>query len=354
MKIMTIVGTRPEFIQLGPLSKEIRKQDEELIVHSGQHYNEEMSKYFFDELNLPNPDYNLNVGSGTQGYQTGEMIKKIESVLLKEKPDIVVVFGDTNTTFGGAYAAVKLHVKVAHVEAGLRSFNKDMPEEINRLLSDRISDLLFAPTETAVINLKNEGIGKGVFQVGDVMYDSIIQNTKVASRKSDILMKLGLEQGNYNVLTIHRPENTDNYEKMGDIFQTLISSGKKFIFPVHPRTRKCLIEYGLLNTISESNIECISPLGYYDFIVLMKNSLKILTDSGGVQKQAYFLKIPCITLRGETEWVETVEDGWNIIVGSKPNKLLEAIDNFIPSNIQTNPFGNGKASQKIVNILQSQ
>lgn len=354
MKIASIVGARPEFVQLAPLSEELKKEHKEIIIHTGQHYDIEMSKLFFNELNISKPNYNLKVGSGGHGYQTGEMIKRIEDVLINERPDLVMVRGDTNSTLAGALAAVKLHIVTAHVEAGMRSFNRKMPEEINRVLTDHCSDLLFASTETAVVNLQNEGIVRGVYNVGDVMFDALLRNKKIAENKSNILQKLGLTKKEYCVLTIHRQENTDNKKILKNIFDALISSEKQIIFPVHPRTKKYLKEYDLWNIVNESNIKVIKPLGYLDFIKLVSCSKKVLTDSGGLQKEAYFLTVPCITLREETEWVETVKDGWNVVVGYDRAKILDAIFNFSPDGDQHNYFGNGDAAKKIVDILKQQ
>ena len=353
MKIATIVGARPQFIKMAPVSRELGKYFDEILVHTGQHYDYEMNKIFFEELDIPEPDYYLGVGSGTHGYQTGEMLKKIEEVLLKEKPDLVLVYGDTNSTLAGALAAVKLHIKVAHVEAGLRSFDKRMPEEINRILTDHVSDLLFAPTETAVKNLHNEGIKEGVYLTGDVMYDAMLYNIKIAEKKSNILKELNLKPKGYLLATVHRAENTDNKENLKNIIEAFINCGEVIVFPVHPRTKKYLESYGLMDKILKAeNILITNPIGYLDILILEKNAKKILTDSGGVQKEAYFLKVPCITSRDRTEWVETVEDGWNILVGADKEKILKAIREFEPCGENYSyRFGDGKASRKIIEIL---
>ncbi len=356
MKIATIVGARPQFIKMAPVSKELRKCCDEIVIHTGQHYDYEMNDVFFKDLNIPKPDYNLGVGSGTHGYQTGEMLKRIEKVLMNEKPDLVLVYGDTNSTLAGALAAVKLHIPVAHVEAGLRSFDRRMPEEINRVVTDHISDILFAPTKTAVSNLRKEGIEKGVYLVGDVMVDALLENIKIAERKSKILEKLGIKSKEYLLVTVHRPENTDNKKKLKSIIDALIDSGEKIVFPAHLRTLKALQKYNLLDTINKSkNITIIKPVGYLDMLVLEKNAKKILTDSGGVQKEAYILKVPCITLRESTEWVETLEDGWNVLVGSNNEKILNAIRNFEPSvENHANRFGDGRTANKIVGSITKQ
>ncbi|WP_057977293.1 non-hydrolyzing UDP-N-acetylglucosamine 2-epimerase [Caloramator mitchellensis] len=350
MKILTVIGARPQFIKAAPVSREIRKQHKEIIVHTGQHYDENMSSIFFDELDIPKPDYNLNVGSGNHGNQTGNMLIKIEEVILNEKPDAVLVYGDTNSTLAGALAASKLLIPVIHVEAGLRSFNKAMPEEQNRVLTDHISDLLFCPTETAVKNLKNEGIEKGVYNVGDVMFDSILYNIEIAKEKSNILDRLNLASKEFILVTIHRAENTNYKDKLTNIFNALKDSGEKVILPLHPRTKKFLADYGI--DVGE-NIEIIEPVGYLDMIMLESAAKKIVTDSGGVQKEAYFLDVPCVTMRRETEWVETVKDGWNILVDSDYEKILDAINNFEPKTKKSNYFGDGKASEHIAELLKN-
>jgi len=348
MKIASIVGARPQFIKAAPLSRELRKKYEEILIHTGQHYDREMSKIFFDELSIPEPNYNLEVGSGTHGYQTGEMLKKLEEVLIKEKPDIVLVYGDTNSTLAGALASAKLHIKLGHIESGLRSYDKNMPEEINRVLTDHISDLLFCPTKVSVENLKKEGIKKGVYLVGDVMYDSLIYNIKIAEKNSEILKKLELNKKDYLLLTIHRAENTDNIENLVKILNSLSKIDEKIIFPVHPRTRNVIEKYKIK---IGGNIVLIEPLSYLDFIKLEKYAKKILTDSGGMQKEAYILKVQCITLRDRTEWIETIEDGWNILVSRDENKIIDAVKNFNPKEKQRNVYGDGKASEEIVEIL---
>ncbi len=354
MKIATIVGARPQFIKMAPVSKELRKHFEEVVIHTGQHYDYEMNRIFFEQLGIPEPDYYLGVGSGSHGYQTGEMLKGIEEVLIKEQPDIVLVYGDTNSTLAGALAAVKLHIKVAHVEAGLRSFDKGMPEEVNRVLTDHVSDYLFAPTETAVKNLHGEGLKEGVYLTGDVMYDALLHNIKIAREKSRILDELGLNPKEYLLATVHRAENTDNVGRLRNIIEAFIESNETIVFPAHPRTRKYLEAYGLIGEVEKAgNVLLIPPVGYLDMLVLEENARKILTDSGGVQKEAYFLKVPCITLRERTEWVETVEDGWNLLVGATKEKILRAIKEFDPrGETYTYKFGDGKASRRIAEIIR--
>jgi UDP-GlcNAc3NAcA epimerase len=305
---------------------------------------------FFEELNIPNPDYNLGIGSGRHGQQTGKMLIAIEGVLMKEEPDMVLVYGDTNSTLAGALAAVKIHIKVAHVEAGLRSFDRQMPEEINRVLTDHASDILFSPTKTAMENLKKEGITDGVYNVGDVMFDALLHNREIAERKSAILEDLNLKNKQYLVATVHRPSNADNRENLQNIVNAFCELYETLVFPAHPRTVKYLKEYDLYDKL-QKNVKLIRPVGYVDFLKLMVHAKKILTDSGGVQKEAYMLKVPCITLRDTTEWVETVEDGWNVLVGANRGRILEMIKGFNPEREQRNVFGDGKASKRIVEII---
>ena len=350
MNIVSIVGARPQFIKCAPVSKEMRKNNHEILVHTGQHYDYELSKVFFDQLGIPKPSYSLGVGSASHGKQTGMMLLEIEKVLLKEKPDFVLVYGDTNSTLAGALAAVKLHITIGHVESGLRSFDRTMPEEINRVLTDHASDLLFVPTKTAIKNLKNEGISKNVFLVGDVMYDVLKQNIAIAAR-SQILEILAIKPKDYLLATIHRPSNTDNLKNLSQILEAFSSVNKQIIFPVHPRTEHLIKKHGLQKKIGK-NIKIMKSASYFDFLWLEKNANKILTDSGGIQKESYLLKVPCITLRDNTEWVETIEDGWNVLVGKNKEKILDAIHNFNPTGKQRDLFGTGDASTKIVKIIE--
>ncbi len=350
MKIASIVGARPQFIKCAPVSRELRKEHEEILIHTGQHYDHGMSEVFFEELRIPKPDYNLGIGSGTHGHQTGAMLGAIEDVLKKERPDLVLVYGDTNSTLAGALAAAKLHIPVAHVEAGLRSFDRRMPEEVNRVLTDHASDLLFCPTETAVANLAAEGVTGGVHLVGDVMLDAMNYNRMVAEERSRILDEVGVEPGDYLAITVHRPSNTDSRENMTAILGALGEADRPVVFPVHPRTRKCLSEHGLLAEVPE-NIRVVEPLGYLDMIRLMAHAEKILTDSGGVQKEAYMLGVPCITLRENTEWVETVEAGWNVLVGADKKSIVKFVSEFMPPRERRYIFGNGDASKEILRSL---
>ena len=354
MKIVSIVGARPQFIKAAPVSRVLRERHEELILHTGQHYDDNMSRIFFEDLAIPRPDMNLGVGSDSHARQTAEMLIGIEKYLQQVKPDWVIIYGDTNSTLAAALASSKLHIKLAHVEAGLRSFNRKMAEEINRIIADRIANLLFCPTKTAVENLANEGIIKGVHNVGDVMYDAAIQFAPIAEKKSVILKKLKLEPKSYILLTLHRAENTDYYDNMKNIVNALLDSKESIVFPIHPRTIKYLKEYKLFEKILKADhIKLIDPVSFMDMIVLEKNADKILTDSGGVQKEAYFYKVPCITLREETEWVETVQDGWNLIVGADYQKIREGIESFVPNSPQKGHYGDGRASEKIDELISS-
>ncbi|MCX9073899.1 MAG: UDP-N-acetylglucosamine 2-epimerase (non-hydrolyzing) [Candidatus Methanoperedens sp.] len=350
MKIVSIVGARPQFIKCAPLSREIRKEHKEILVHTGQHYSSDMSKVFFDELRIPEPDYNLGIGSGNHGEQTGKMLIEIELVLLKEKPNTVVVYGDTNSTLAGALAACKQNIRVAHIEAGMRSYDRRMPEEINRILTDHISNILFCPTKTAVDNLKKEGITKGVYLVGDVMIDALKYNLKIAEEKSKIIEELELEKGKYFVTTVHRPHNTDSIENMTSIIKALSELDSVVVFPVHPRTANYLRNYGLWDRMPE-NVKLIPPVGYLDMLMLMANANKILTDSGGIQKEAYILKVPCITFRENTEWIETLKAGWNVLVGTDRKKIIEAVLCISNNDEWDDIFGELGASEKIVRKL---
>lgn len=350
MKIISVVGARPQFIKLAILSKELRENHNEIIIHTGQHYDDNMSRYFFEEMQIAKPDYNLNIGSGSHGKQTAEMLIGLEDIFLHQKPDVVITFGDTNTTLATGLAATKLNIPVAHVEAGLRSHNREMPEEINRILTDHISDYLFAPTLTAMENIKSENLYGKPFLVGDVMYDSLLYYGKIAEQKSRILKNLKLKQKEYILLTLHRPYNVDNIQKLQNIFSALKQTKRFIVLPVHPRSRK-MIES--TNTIIPENISIIEPLGYLDFIFLQKHSEKIITDSGGIQKEAYLNGIPCITIRPETEWIETVKAGWNVLVGDKKDQLIENCLHFKPSHNRPRYFGDGNSSKKIISILES-
>jgi UDP-N-acetylglucosamine 2-epimerase (non-hydrolysing) len=351
MRIATIIGTRPNFIKCAPVSRELRKHHEELLVHTGQHYDFEMNKIFFDELDLPEPDFHLGVGSGTHAWQTGQMLRKIEKVLLKITPDFVIVYGDCNNAIAGALAAAKLHIQVGHIEAGLRSFDRTMPEEINRVLTDHCSDLLFCPTKTAVMNLHKEGVTSGVHLVGDVMVDALHYNKKLAE-ETRILQKLDLKPQEYLVATLHRQANTDNKHHLERIVEAFCAFDETLVFPVHPRAEKQLQTFGLWERLKQ-HVKLVKPLGYLEFLKLLNNARMILTDSGGIQKEAYILGIPCVTLRENTEWVETVYDGWNVLVGTRSEAIMKIVRSFHPDSSQKDVFGDGKASKNIATLLSS-
>lgn len=354
MKIISIVGARPQFIKAAPVSRALREHHQELLLHTGQHYDDNMSRVFFDELGIPRPDINLGIGSDSHARQTAAIMIGVEQYLQQEQPDLVLVYGDTNSTLAGAIAASKLHIKIAHVEAGLRSFNRTMPEEINRIVADKVADLLFCPTTTAVKNLADEGITNGVFNIGDVMYDAALQFAPIAEQKSHILDRLKLEPQKYLLLTLHRAENTDSFEHLNHVVMAILQSNQRIVFPVHPRTVKFLKQYQLYQALEQArNVVLTEPVSYIDMIVLEKNAEKILTDSGGVQKEAYFYRVPCVTLRNETEWVETVADGWNCLVGADVQKILAAIDHFSPNGRQQGHYGDGRASEKLVEVVNS-
>lgn len=354
MKVLTVVGARPQFVKCAPVSRALRKVADEILVHTGQHYDENMSEVFFRELEIPKPDYNLGVGSGRHGEQTGEMLKRIEEVLIKECPDTVLVYGDTNSTLAGALAAVKLNLPVAHVEAGLRSFNRTMPEEINRVATDHLARLLFCPSAVATKNLAQEGLTAGVHCVGDVMYDALLFNVKVSAEKCKILDTLGLRGKEYFLATVHRAENTDQPDRLGGILSALnrLAVNRPIVWPVHPRTRKVLEAHAhdLRNHV-ESSLRIIDPVSYLDMLALEKEAGVILTDSGGVQKEAFWLGVPCVTLRDETEWTETVELGWNTIVGTQTEAICTAALERTHGSINSCPYGNGKAADAIVSAL---
>lgn len=350
MKILSVVGARPEFVQAAPVSRALRAQHQEILVHTGQHYDYQMSAVFFQELGLPAPDYNLEVGSGPHGQQTGQMLARMEDVLLAERPDWVLVRGDTNSTLAGALAAVKLHIPVGHIEAGLRSFHRAMPEEVNRVLTDHVADLLFCPTPASVANLAAEGIREGVHLVGDVMYEGILHNLALAETRSRALAQLELRPHGYLLLTVHRAENTDVLENLSAILSAANCLDEPVIFPAHPRTRKCLAE---LDWRPAAHVRVVEPLSYFDTLMLEKNARLLLTDSGGMQKEAYCLGTPCVTLREQTEWVETVEAGWNRLVGADGERIVEAVRSFRPPAERPAKYGDGRTSQRIVEVLEA-
>lgn len=356
MKIVTVIGARPQFIKAAAVSRVISSDHvggiEEILVHTGQHYDDNMSKVFFEELDIPEPKYNLEISGGSHGAMTGRMLEAVEKVLLQERPDWVLVYGDTNSTLAGALAAAKLHIPVAHVEAGLRSFNMRMPEEVNRILADRVSNLLFCPTTTAVGNLRAEGVTHGVHNVGDVMYDVALFYSKSARQRSTILQRLNLTPGSFALATCHRAENTDDPQRLGSILSALaeIAGQLPVILPLHPRTHKLVRDYGLSDWLSR--LQVTDPLSFLDMVALEQAAQVIITDSGGVQKEAFFYRVPCITLRDETEWVETIEMGWNTLTGARRAEILAAYQTLQrPLGESAQPYGEGDAAKKIVHLL---
>jgi len=348
--IASIVGARPQFIKSAPVSRALTSQFENVLIHTGQHYDYGMSEIFFSEMEIRPPDFNLGVGGGPHGEQTGRMLIELEKVIDQLKPDCILVYGDTNSTLAGALVAAKAGIPLAHVEAGLRSYNRAMPEEVNRVLTDHVSSFLFCPTDAAVNNLKKEGVIDGVHQVGDVMYDALLHNIELARLRSQVLSRLALERGAYALATMHRAANTDDPERMRSILSALSALPTQVVFPVHPRTQKKIEEWGLL---ANSNVRFIEPQGYFDILILQENANCILTDSGGMQKEAYWLGVRCITLREETEWVETVSSGWNKLVGVDQDAICETFKTWQPQAERPFLYGDGHASEKICEILAS-
>ena len=362
MKILTVVGARPQFIKAAAVSRVIRDKHavrvREVIVHTGQHHDENMSQVFFEQLDIPRPDFNLEIAGGGHGQMTGRMLEAIEEVILSEKPDWVLVYGDTNSTLAGALAAAKLHIPVAHVEAGLRSFNMRMPEEINRIITDRVSSRLFCPTETAVRNLRNEGVEEGVHQVGDVMYDVALYYGERARSESKIVDRLNLKGKDFALATCHRAENTDNPCNLEQIISALSAINSEHlpvVLSLHPRTRKKVEDFGFGPLLTDLIVT--EPLSFLDMIALEQAAKVILTDSGGVQKEAFFHGVPCVTMREETEWTETVDSGWNTLAGADAAKIREAVLSVLHDGCVAKPhqpYGKGASAEATVNcILQS-
>ncbi len=355
MKILTIIGARPQFVKAAVVSRALRQTAgmQEILVHTGQHFDHNMSQVFFDEMDIPMPNYNLGIGGGTHGQNTGRMIEKIEAVMIKEKPDWVLVYGDTDSTLAGTLAAVKLHIPVAHVEAGLRSYNRRMPEELNRVLTDHAADLLFAPTDVAVENLSKEGIqGKKVIGTGDVMYDAV-QFYRESAKRPDIA---GLPDRDFVLCTLHRAENTDDPERLKSIMEALSTIAEEIpvILPLHPRTRSNLNKHPDFRTSELSNFRTIDPVGYLEMVWLLEHCRMVMTDSGGLQKEAYFFQKPCVTLRDETEWVELVEAGANTLAGADKTAILKAFNQSKTTVIKDEQlYGDGKSAQHIVNAIRN-
>lgn len=356
-KVLTVVGARPQFIKAAPVSAALarRPELEEILIHTGQHYDANMSDVFFEELGIHTPKLHLGIGSGSHGAQTGAMLAALEKAMLEERPDWVLVYGDTNSTLAGALAAAKLHIPVAHVEAGLRSFNRAMPEEINRVVTDHLSTLLLVPTDQAVLHLRREGIGEGlVHQVGDVMFDAALAFSARAEQVSDVIQRLGLRPKGYVLATIHRAENTDAPRRLDAILEGLavVSQEIPVLLPLHPRTRRILLDSGQLKHLGQG-VQIVDPLGYLDMVLVERNAALVATDSGGVQKEAFFFEVPCVTLRTETEWTELVDLGWNRIL---PPESGRTVADGIRTALGTQgrkgrPYGDGKASERIAQLL---
>ena len=375
LHFLSIVGARPQFVKAAMIAAAIREHNRMVaphsrirhsLVHTGQHYDRNLSDVFFDELPLPKPKHHLGVGSGSHGKQTAALLERTEQVLLEERPDVVIVYGDTNSTVAGALAAAKLKICIAHIEAGLRSFNRLMPEELNRVVTDHLSDLLFCPTETAIRNLKREGITNGVFLTGDVMLDAVLSFRELADKRSRLLPGLGLEQSAYILLTIHRAENTDSIGRMVKVVELLTRLKRPTVFPIHPRTRDRLASAPKLRALHKAllnagNMRVIDPVSYLDMLALESNARLVLTDSGGVQKEAYFLGVPCLTLRDETEWTETLKGGWNRLVDAPSKGTLPLLESLWARNgsgpkgrPNLSAFGDGQAARLTVSRLSQE
>lgn len=368
MHILSIVGARPQFVKVAMIAAELHKCEavgavHHTLVHTGQHYDRSMSDTFFNELSIPAPQHNLEVGSGIHGKQTAAMLERIEQVLEGERPDVVMVYGDTNSTIAGALAAAKLNIPIAHVEAGLRSFNRKMPEEVNRVIADHLSTILLCPTRSAVENLGNEGITKGVHLVGDVMLDAVLSWRQVARTKSCVLQRLHLRTAEYVLLTMHRAENTQSPDQTAEFFDSLLNIPYPVVFPVHPRMRGWLDREPALRGLRDrlacsERIRLIEPVSYLDMLALEDKARVIVTDSGGVQKEAYFLGVPCLTIRSETEWLETLDGGWNRLIGSRAENMGPMLASLWNNNGATPTgapdlrlFGNGEAAKKIIGVV---
>jgi len=347
MRIVSIVGARPQFIKAAMLCRELRKRHEEVLVHTGQHYDDLLSDVFFRELGLPAPDVNLGVGSASHAVQTARMLERLEPVLVEQRPDVVIVYGDTNSTLAGALAAAKLQIPVAHVEAGLRSYDRSMPEELNRVVTDHVSTYLFCPTTTAVECLRREGIEGGVYQVGDLMYDSL--RASLSHVNDEALKARGLTPGGYYLATVHRASNTDDPNALRSLFDAFGRLSLAVVFPAHPRTRAALKAAGI---VPAANVRLEEPVGYLEMLALERGARAVLTDSGGVQREAYFLAVPCVTLRTESEWPETLGGGWNVLAGRDPERIVEAAQRPRPQTPPEPAFGDGTAASRIVEILE--
>ena len=346
MKVCSVVGARPQFVKAFPVSRAFRRNHDELLIHTGQHYDEVLSEVFFEELDIPPPEYNLGVGSGSHTAQTADVMSGVASVLADEEPDVLVLYGDTNSTLGAALVGAKTDVVTVHIEAGLRSANREMPEEINRILTDHSSDLLCAPTDAAITNLEREGLGTRTEWTGDVMFDAMLWARDVAPRTSTALADIGLHPGDYVLGTVHRAGNTDDPDRLRSIFDGFDGTDDTVVLPVHPRTEDRLRQFGLWERANEQ-VEMIDPVGYLDFVALLASARVVATDSGGVQKEAFFLDTPCVTLREETEWVETVTAGWNTLVGADHDDIARELANTTVPDVKPQPYGDGNTADRI-------
>ncbi len=352
MRIFSVVGARPQFVKLAPLHKAITVRHQHVIVHTGQHYDYQMSQSFFEELSIPNPDYNLGVGSGRQGAQTGKMMEELENVFMKDRPDVVVVYGDTNSTLAGALVAAKMGLPIAHVEAGLRSYRRGMPEEINRVVTDHLSNLLLCPSPPSVKNLEKEGITEGVAVVGDVMTECLLSIE--GSLDYNTPARFGVKKGEYVLATIHRQENADSEENMRAIIGAMCEYDGDVVLPLHPRTAKNIVAWGLMGQLTGSrNVKVLEPLDFLSFTAMERHAKKIMTDSGGVQKEAYFWGVPCVTIRDETEWTETMEGGWNILTGADRGRIRKALALPDPQSARAVVYGDAHVSSRIVAEIEA-
>jgi UDP-N-acetylglucosamine 2-epimerase len=348
VKVVTIAGARPQFIKAAAFSRELRREHEEVLIHTGQHYDPNLSDVFFKELDIPVPDHHLGVGSGSHGRMTGQMLKRLEPVLEREAPAWVVVFGDANSTLAGALAAAKQHLPLAHIEAGLRSGDRSMPEEINRIVADHCADLLFAPTGAAMAHLEREGLSARARLTGDIMYDSLLQHLPLAEERSGVFERMGLRASGYVLATVHRAANTDDLGAFERILDALALLDEPVVFPMHPRARLALASSDLETSL---NVRVIEPVGYLDMLALERNARVVITDSGGVQKEAYLLGVPVVSLREETEWEETLPAGWNVLAGTEPQRIIEAARRPRPDGEPASVFGDGHAAERMVQLL---
>jgi UDP-N-acetylglucosamine 2-epimerase len=353
MRVVTVIGNRPQFVKAAAVSRLLRERHEELLVHTGQHYDDELSRVFFEELGVPAPDRELGCGGGSAGEQTGRMLAALEPVLAELRPDLVLVYGDTNSTLAGALAAAQARIPLGHVEAGMRSFDRAMPEELNRVLTDHAADLLLCSTETAMANLEREGLRERAHLVGDVMADVSLASRDIAAERSRILAERGLEAGGYLAVTAHRAGNVDDRERLRLLVELLEALPGRVVLPLHPRTRARLESAGLLERLEQSEgLDLIPPVGYLDFLELVRNARAVLTDSGGVQKEAYLLGVPCVTMRDTTEWVETVEAGWNVLVDLDREAALAALER-VPPTERPELYGGGKAAERVRDVVSA-